>query len=170
MKRPSDPSYVHDLEEDISSLLASTQLPDDLILGESALNPEDPQSEDPRSEDPQSGDVSSSPSDQTDMDETNPPTPGLRVTYPPKYIPGHYHTIIMLHDKGGNAARFRKRLFRAEGHPKGRGGPDTLDKIFDCCKWVFPEAPYPDANRPGGFEVSLSPPPPGTRHGICHCC
>lgn len=78
------------------------------------------------------------------------------VTNPSKYIPEHRHTIIMLHGKGSNGADLRSQLFSARANPRRHGGPRTLDKIFDCCKWVFPNAPYRARTRLAGFQASLS--------------
>lgn len=77
------------------------------------------------------------------------------VTNPSRYIKGYRHIIIVLHGKASNGADLRSQLFSARANPRRHGGPRTLDKLLDCCKWVFPTAPYPARTRPGGFQVSL---------------
>lgn len=85
---------------------------------------------------------------------SDPEGENMIVIKPMEYAPCQ-HSIIMLHDNGSNGAECRDRLFSAKIRPV-QDRPRTLDKLLDCCTWVFPDAPHPasNSNKPGARQVS----------------
>lgn len=80
----------------------------------------------------------------TPVNQSEEPTLQWYRTNPPRRVP-HCHTIILLHDQASSGAELRKELFGAEMSLAG-DRPKTLDKALDCCRWVFPNAPFRGGN------------------------